>query len=279
MASGQLIAPALAPALRARGATLFSVLTLAAISTVGVAAYLYPFLLSDVPADGAGRARADDAPLVFAIVLSLALLLFALELTRQGMNSKVVSLVAVVTVAAAALRIPTLPAGATAFFFLLITAGYVFGPRLGFLMGAGALFVSSFVVGGFGPWLPFQIFAAGWVGMTAGWLGLALQRWLRGRRRLELVTLAVFAGAWGFLFGAITNLWFWPYVAQGETISWRPGLSLGETLQHYWAFYILTSAGWDSLRAVANVALVLVAGRATLDLLVRFRDRFQVRFD
>ena len=279
MASGQLIVPALAPALRARGATLLSVLTLAAVSAVGVAAYLYPFLLSDLPAGGAGRARAGDAPLVFAIVLSLALLLFALELTRRGMNAKVVSLLAVVIVAAAALRIPTLPAGATAFFFIVIIAGYVFGPRLGFLMGAGALFVSSFVVGGFGPWLPFQIFAAGWIGMTAGWLGVAFQRWLRGRRRLELVTLAIFAGAWGFLFGAITNLWFWPYVAQGETISWRPGLGLGETLQHYWAFYMLTSAGWDSLRAVANVALVLVAGRPTLDLLVRFRDRFQVRFD
>ena len=279
MASGQLIATASVPALRARGATLLSVLTLAAISVVGVAAYLYPFLLSDAPAGGAGRARAGDAPLVFAIVLSLALLLFALELTRRGMNAKVVSLVAVVTIAAAALRIPTLPAGATAFFFIVIIAGYVFGPRLGFLMGAGALFVSSFVVGGFGPWLPFQIFAAGWIGMTAGWLGVALQRWLRGRRRLELVTLAIFAGAWGFLFGAITNLWFWPYVAQGETISWRPGLGLGETLQHYWAFYMLTSVGWDSLRAVANVALVLVAGRPTLDLLVRFRDRFQVHFD
>ncbi len=278
MASGAIASPVGVPAVRTRGAALLSALTLAAISGVGVAAYLYPFVLSDAPAGGPASARADDAPLVFALVLSLALLLFVFELTRQGMNAKTVSLLAVVTVAAAALRIPTLPAGATAFFFLVIISGYVFGPRLGFLLGAGALFVSAFAVGGFGPWLPFQMFAAGWTGMTAGWLGAALQGPLRARRRLELVVLAAFAGAWGFLFGAIMNLWFWPYVAQGETISWRPGMGLGETLRHYWAFYVLTSAGWDGWRALTNVVLVLVAGRPTLDLLVRFRDRFQIRF-
>ncbi len=256
-----------------------SALTLGAISAVGVAAYLYPFILSDAPAGGPASARADDAPLVFALVLSFALLLFVLELTRQGMNAKAVSLLAVVTVAAAALRIPTLPAGATAFFFLVIIGGYVFGARLGFLLGAGALFISAFAVGGFGAWLPFQMFAAGWTGMSAGWLGAALRGPLRARRRLELLVLAAFAGAWGFLFGAIVNLWFWPYVALGETVSWRPGLGLGETLRHYWSFYLLTSAGWDGLRALSNVVLVLVAGRPTLDLLVRFRDRFQVRFE
>jgi energy-coupling factor transport system substrate-specific component len=264
--------------LRTRGTGLLSVLTLAAISAVGVAAYLYPFILSDASEAGHATPRAGDAPLIFALVLSLALLLFVIELTREGMNAKTVSLLAVVIVAAAALRIPTLPAGATAFFVLVIIGGYVFGPRLGFLLGAGAFFVSAFAVGGFGPWLPFQMFASGWVGMTAGWLGTALQGTLREHRRLELVMLAAFAGLWGFLFGAIANLWFWPYVAQGESISWQPGLGLGETLRHYWSFYILTSAGWDSLRAVANVVLVLAVGRPTLDLLVRFRDRFQVRF-
>jgi energy-coupling factor transport system substrate-specific component len=55
-------------------------------------------------------------------------------------------------------------------------------------------------------------------------------------------------------------------------------MGLGETLRHYWSFYLLTSAGWDAWRALANVVLVLVAGRPTIDLLVRFRDRFQIRF-
>jgi energy-coupling factor transport system substrate-specific component len=186
-------------------------------------------------------------------------------------------MLAVVIVAAAALRIPTLPAGASAFYFLVIIGGYVFGARLGFLIGSGALFVSAVLTGGLGPWLPFQTFAAGWLGMSAGWLGLVLTPKLRGHKRSELLIVAAFAGAWGFLFGVIMNLWFWPFVAQGESISWEPGMGLGTAVRHYWSFYLLTSAGWDAWRALANVLFVLVAGRPTIDLFVRYRDRFQIR--
>lgn len=264
---------------RGRSATLFSVLALATISAVGVAAFLYPFLLSDVQQQAAETGRAQDAPLIFGLVLSLALLLFVTELSRPGMSAKTVSMLAVVIVAAAALRLPTLPAGANAFFFLLIVAGYVFGARAGFLVGAGAMFVSAFAAGGFGPWLPFQMFASGWIGLTAGWLGGAIERPLRGHKRVELIVLAAFAGLWGFLFGAILNLWFWPFFASGESISWRPGMGFGETVEHYWSFYLLTSAGWDAWRAAANVVLVLVAGRPVIDALMRYRDRFQISFD
>ena len=279
MASGVIVRPIeLSAAPRRRSAAWLSTLTLVAISAVGVASFLYPFLLAEAPAGGEGAARSEDAPLVFAAVLSLALLLFVLELGRDAMNAKTASLLAVVIVAAAALRIPTLPAGASAFYFFVIMGGYVFGARLGFLIGAGALFVSAFAIGGFGPWLPFQVFAAGWTGMSAGWLGALLERPLRGHRRVEIAALAAFAALWGFLFGAIMNLWFWPFVAQGESISWEPGLGLGETLRHYWSFYLLTSAGWDGFRAIGNVVLVLAAGRPVIDLLTRYRDRFQVRY-
>lgn len=253
-------------------------LMLTAISAVGIGAFLYPFLLSDAPERGAGSARSEDAPLIFALVLSLALLLLLVELTRDRLNAKTVALLSVVIVAAAALRITTLPAGATAFFFFVIVAGYVFGPRLGFLTGAGAMFVSAFATGGVGPWLPFQMFAAGWCGMSAGWLAMALGAVLRGRSMVELLSLASFAALWGFLFGAIMNLWFWPFVALGESVSWEPGIGLRETLARYWSFYLLTSAGWDVWRAIANAALVLAVGRPLIDLLARYRDRFQINY-
>jgi energy-coupling factor transport system substrate-specific component len=248
------------------------------VSAAGVAAFVYPFLLANAPSGGEGAARTEDAPLIFAAVLAMALLLFVLELGRDAVNAKTASLLAVVMVAAAALRIPTLLAGASAFYFFVIIGGYVFGARLGFLIGAGALFVSAFATGGLGPWLPFQIFATGWMGMSAGWLGTAVERPLRGHRLFELSALALFALLWGFLYGAIMNLWFWPFVAQGDSISWQPGLGLGETLRHYWSFYLLTSAGWDGIRAVGNVVFVLVAGRPVLELLTRYRDRFLVRY-
>ena len=261
-----------------RGAplSLWSGLTLTLISLVGLVAFLYPLFLSGGSAAATMTSpHADDALLVFGLVLALTMLLFVLELGSQGMNAKTASALATLIVLAAVLRIPTLPAGATAFFFAVILGGYVFGPRFGFLMGAGSLFVSAFAIGGFGPWMPFQVFCAGWVGMTAGWLGCLRGR-LGGHRLIELACLCAFGVAWGFLFGAVMNLWFWPFMATGESISWQPGLSLGEMIKHYWSFYLLTSAGWDIWRALANVILILAIGRPVLDVLSRFRDRFQI---
>lgn len=254
----------------------WSAMTLALISVIGLVAFLYPLFLTGASrSDAMGNPHADDAPLFFGLVLALTLLLFVLELGSEGMNAKTASALATLMMLAAVLRIPTLPAGATAFFFAVILGGYVFGPRFGFLLGAGALFVSTFAIGGFGPWLPFQVFCAGWVGMTAGWLGAFRPR-LSRHRLLELSCLCAFGVAWGFLFGAVMNLWFWPFMASGESISWQPGLSLVETLRHYWSFYLLTSAGWDVWRALANVVLILAVGRPVLDVLSRFRDRFQI---
>ena len=261
---------------RVPGLSLWSGLTLVLISAVGLVAFFYPLFLSGASRSNAmGNPHADDAPLFFGLVLALALLLFVLELGSQGMNAKTASALATLMMLAAVLRIPTLPAGATAFFFAVILGGYVFGPRFGFLLGAGALFVSTFAIGGFGPWMPFQAFCAGWVGMTSGWLG-ALRPRLSHHRPLELACLCGFGIAWGFLFGAVMNLWFWPFMASGESISWQPGLGLGETLRHYWSFYLLTSAGWDIWRALANVILIVAVGRPVLDVLSRFRDRFQI---
>lgn len=264
---------------RRAGQPVWSALVLVVAGVVGAGVFLYPFFLSEGgESSGPWGTHSNDAPLIFGIVLGLSLLLFVLELARHGMNAKTASALAVLMVAAAVLRLPTLPAGGTAFFFLIILGGYVFGPRFGFLLGAGALFVSAFAVGGFGPWLPFQMFASGWVGLTAGWLG-GLRDRLRGHPWLEVGSLAALGVLWGFLFGAIMNLWFWPFLALGEEISWRPGLGLGESLRHYWSFYILTSAGWDIWRAAANGLLMLLMARPVLSVLGRFRERFQVEFD
>lgn len=252
-------------------------MTLSAVSAVGLAAFLYPFLLSNAPSDGESAAHAGDAPLIFGLLIGFAAVLFLVELTSGGMNAKVASALAVLAMAAAALRLPPLPAGASAFFFLIVLGGYTFGPRFGFLLGSLALFISAFVSGGFGPWVPFQMFASGWLGMTAGWLG-PLRPWVARRPWIELAVLIAFGTLWGFLFGALMNLWFWPYIATGENVSWRPGLGLVATLRHYWAFYVLTSAGWDAWRSLANALFIALAGRPTLRVLLRYRARFSVRF-
>jgi energy-coupling factor transport system substrate-specific component len=252
-------------------------LTLAVASGVGIAGFLYPFFLSEVAQRAEGQAHAGDAPLVFAMLVALAGALFLLELASGGMNAKVASALAVLAAAAAVLRLPPLPGGASAFFFLVILSGYVFGPRFGFLVGALGMLISAFANGGFGPWVPYQMFAAGWIGLTSGWLG-ALRPALSRRRWLEMLALLAFGAFWGFAFGAAMNLWFWPYLATGESIAWQPGLGLGETLRRYWSFYVITSAGWDAWAAIGNVVLLAIAGRPLLTLLARYRDRFQISF-
>ena len=237
-------------------------------SLTGVVAFLYPFFAGPVEAGGSGfLAHAADAPVV--TLLCLVAILAGLEV--RGLGAKQVALLGILAAIGALLRPIPGPFGFSLLFFLPILCGYAVGPTFGFLLGALTLLISALVTSGIGPWLPYQMLTTGWVGLLAGLLP-DLRRW----RWAEVGVLAVFSLVLGLFFGAVMNLWFWPFMASGESISWQPGLGLGETLKHYWSFYLLTSAGWDVWRALANVVLIVAVGRPVLDVLSRFRDRFQI---
>jgi len=85
--------------------------------------------------------------------------------------------------------------------------------------------------------------------------------------------VAAYGWAWAFLYGAILNLWFWPFQVDGGALSYAPGLSLDQTLHHYWSFYVATSFAWDAAGALANAILIAVTGRALLRSLRRFATR------
>lgn len=246
-----------------------------ALNLLGLGAYLYPFLFAGVNAEGSAWAdHATEGPMIFASIAALSMVLVVAELTSGGLNSKSLAVLGVLAALAAVLRTITLPAGANLYFFLVILSAYVFGMRLGFLLGALSFFLSAVVTGGIGPWLPFQMFAAGWMGLSAGLLRPIVEgAGLRGRSELGAVVL--FGIAWGLLFGAITNLWFWPYWFGGPDITYEPGLGLPETVRRYWNFYFVTSFGWDLLRCVCNAAIIIAVGGPMLRALRRFRDRFQ----
>ena len=70
-------------------------------------------------------------------------------------------------------------------FFLLILAGRVFGPGFGFVLGCTSLFASALLTAGVGPWLPFQMLAAAWVGLGAG----LLPRRVTGRREIAMLVV------------------------------------------------------------------------------------------
>jgi energy-coupling factor transport system substrate-specific component len=250
---------------------------------IGLLAFLYPLLLPglwrrlglSVASIAAESAHQEDAPLLTVILLVLCLLVLLMELQGQAVSAKVVAALGVMVAVIAVLRVVELavpgPGGFSLVFAPIILAGYVFGARFGFLLGALALLVSALITGGVGPWMPYQMFAAGWVGMTAGWLPHP------SRPRLQVTLLATFSFAWGLLFGAIMNLYFWPFVADGAATSWQPGISLGDGLHRYVAFYLATSSIWDVGRAFGNAAIIVALGMPTVTALLRFRERFEFR--
>jgi energy-coupling factor transport system substrate-specific component len=204
------------------------------------------------------------------MVAVIPLLLFATlgELSSGGMDVKSVALLGVLAACGAALR---LPSGGTAgfepVFFLLFPAGYVLGRQFGFLLGALTIFASSLVTAGVGPWLPFQMLAAAWLGYGAGCLP-RLEGW-RGR-----AVLAAYAAVGCLLYGTLLNLWFWPFGAGASTtVSFEPGAGAWANLHRFMAFDLTTSLGFDIPRAVLNATLVLVAGRPVMAALRRASRR------
>ena len=244
-----------------------STLLLVAVSALGVVAFTWPLLVS--PAAGTvDVAHASDAPWVFVLLLPLLMAVVLAELAEGRIDAKAVALLGVLVAVGAALRLPsTGVAGFELVFFLLIPAGRVFGRGFGFVLGALTLFASALITGGVGPWLPFQMFAAAWVGFGAGCLPPAT-----GRR--ELALLASYGAAAGLAYGLAMNLWFWPFGAMaGSSVAYVAGAGLLENLGRFWAFHLTTSLGWDLPRAATNVVLMVVFGPAVLAALRRVARR------
>ncbi len=248
-------------------------------AAIGVLTFAYPFLLQ---ADRAAQERI--APLATAALVGLSLVALLMELQGQAISAKTVAMLGVLVAVTSVLRFLDvafpLPGGFSPIFAPIILVGYVFGARFGFLMGAFTLLASALITGGVGPWLPYQMFTAGWVGMTAGWLARLqpltsnLQSWKLEVGGWRVGLLAGFGFAWGLLYGAILNLYFWPLAVGMGGQGWEAGLGLRETLVRYAAFYVATSLGWDLAGAVGNAALILLLGAPTMRALTRFQRRF-----
>lgn len=237
------------------------------VLVLGVAAFLYPFWLpsSALP----GQAHAGDAPLVAAVVGALAVGAVALEIRRGTMTGTTVAVLGMLSALAGLMKLLDLPGGGSGLFFLVILAGAAFGPRFGMILGITSFVVSAILSGGFGPWLPFQMLALGWMGAGAGFVGIVTKRLAPWS---EVGILAAYGWVWGFVFGAILNLWFWPF-QRGGALDWQPGMGLGETLDRYWAFYVATSLAWDAAGALANAVIILIVGKPLMATLRRYANR------
>lgn len=244
------------------------VLTLASIA--GLMMFVWPLLL--VPDPDAGQVT---PPFVFLALLPVLVLVVVAELTEGGMDAKTLAMLGVLTAVNAALR--TLGAGVAGVelvFFLLVLSGRVFGAGFGFVLGCTSLFASALLTSGVGPWLPYQMLAAAWIGLGAG----LLPRRVRGRREIALLVAYGVLCAYGF--GLLMNLSSWPYVLGIEiaghtgSLSFVPGAPLLENLHRFLVYTVLTSTGgWDTGRAITNSVAIVVLGPAILATLRRAARR------
>lgn len=276
-------------------------------NVLGLVAFLYPILQpaliqnltaqSPITQSGVANAtRSTGSAMLLSLLVLLCFLVLLLEVQNKAVNTKTVALLGVLVAMNVTLRfvetaIPG-PGGFSPVFVLIILTGYVYGSGFGFLMGALTIFASALITGGVGPWLPYQMYTAGWVGMTTQICRVTIpfldnvSRSIRGggsasrgeNRRLEVLCLALFGALWGLLYGMIINLWFWPFATGDPSHYWQPGIGAGEIVKRYATFYIVTSLGWDLIRAVGNAVLISLLGIPVLRVLRRFHDRFEFRY-
>ena len=72
------------------------------------------------------------------------------------------------------------------------------------------------------------------------------------------------------------NLWSWPYIAGASGLGWEPEMGATRNLRNYATYYVATSLGWDSFRAVGNAVLVVALGRPLLGTLDRAAKRMRL---
>jgi energy-coupling factor transport system substrate-specific component len=248
---------------------------LAIVSIAGFIAFMLPFVISALPNETARvSSRAVESSLLLALIVGGSLVIVVAELVRDpgaGSHARSVALLAALVAIDATLRLVPSFLGASPIFALIVLIGYVYGPRFGFVMGSLTLLLSAAITAGVGPWLPFQMLCAGWVGVASGWLPKSKSA------RAELFTAVALGGISGFAYGALMNLYSWPFAAPGLNenvgIYWSPSLSVIESIEHYAAFYVTTSLVHDATRAIATAVLIVVAGGPVLRLLRRFRAR------
>ena len=241
---------------------------LAAASAVGATVFLWPFV-------GGGQPGAATAA---AFGIGTAAALAAVEVAAGRLDTRRLALLAALAALDAAARavVVTGIGGFSPIFLLILCGGYVFGAEYGFLLGTTTILVSALVTGGVGPWLPYQLFAAGWVGALAGLAG----RSRRGRpTRRDVVVLAVVGALLGYGYGAVMDIWNWTFYQASPGLGFHPGMAVAVAARHFARFYVATSAVYDTFRAVGNAVMVAVLGAPVLAALARLRARLHADVD
>ncbi|WP_026907086.1 ECF transporter S component [Paucisalibacillus globulus] len=190
------------------------------------------------------------------LILSLAIIgiIFFIFFTRfeiRKIKAREIVILAILAATAAISRVPF--AGLPSIqptSFVIITVGLVFGAESGFLVGAVAAIVSNIFLGQ-GPWTPWQMFAWGTMGLSAGLLRMFLcKKWMQ----------CFFGFIWGFVFGWIMNLWI--ITSNAQNFSWE-----------FLASVYFSSISHDLAHAICNVVFIIIFSTSWVKILQRFKRK------
>jgi energy-coupling factor transport system substrate-specific component len=231
-------------------------------SILGLLAFTWPLF---IPESNFFLLKPEPARFLALFIAFLAVLVISVEISRGALDSKIVALLGVLAALIAALRLVGAGAvGVEPMWFLLIISSYIFGSKFGFSLGVISMAVSAVISGGIGPWLSFQMLAAGWIGLFAGSFSRKINK------RFEIITLVVIGVFSSLLFGALMDLQLWPWIASTNTqLGFIPGAPLMENLSRYLNFHLATAMAWDIPRAITTAVLISLSARALLASLSR----------
>ena len=238
--------------------SLQSKLVLTFTSVVALAGFVWPFFY------------VGNLHWIFVLAIAASALLLVSEIGIGSIDAKSIALLGVMSAFITLLRpLGAGAAGLEPIWFALIIAARVFGPSWGFLLGITSMTTSALLTGGVGPWLAYQIFSAGWIGLLAGALPQKFAgRLIRGAA--EKVLLIVFGIVASFAFGILMDLQFWPWVLGSNTqLSYIPGGALSENLSRFVTFHFASSMAWDIPRAILTSILIVLTATPFLRALRR----------
>lgn len=193
--------------------------------------------------------------IIFTLIFTtISIIVLFLRFEETGSSSRTIALIGVLTAITVVSRqlMHSLGEFSPVFLFVIMT-GYVFGPVNGFVVGSMTILISNFSLGQ-GPWTPFQMTALGLVGFISYFIPRLKNR------KINLLLLIMFGIFSAYLYGSITNIWYWSAFASQHTIA---------------TYIAILAAGLlsDTARAVGNVLFISLLGLPILKILERFKRR------
>lgn len=194
------------------------------------------------------------------LLLALALGAGFLWYERSRPPAKLVALVAALAALAAIGRIAFAPIpNVKPTTDIVLIAGFALGAAPGFTVGAVAALASN-VIFGQGPWTPWQMAAWGLCGLFGALLGRM------SGRSMGRLPLALACGAAGLGFSLLMDFSTWATYTGAHTV--------GEYLA-----IVSLSLPFTIAHVVGNIAFCAAFGPAFLRALLRYRERFTVRWE